>query len=336
MASTIKDVAKMADVSISTVSRVINDSKPVSPEARRRVLHAIEVLDYKPNEVARSLVTKKSNLIGVIVNDIGNSYVSQVLRGVEEIGRMFNYDILLSSSYGDLEVEMKFANLFSQKQVEGIILISDILNERLMFKLDELKIPYVVINRFYTIDEAATVSINNKNATYKMTQSLIEDGHKKIGYVALRKDMDRTNETYKIKGYKEAMRQCNLKPHVIYSEGLDREDALEVMEDIVDDIKDQKYTALFCTQDILAIHLMNALFDQGIRVPEDISICGFGGTVLSEIVRPTLTTVKEPFYDIGAVAIRKLLKSVDSKEELKRDTVFLPVEILKRDSVKSL
>ena len=81
---------------------------------------------------------------------------------------------------------------------------------------------------------------------------------------------------------------------------------------------------------------MNALFDQGIRVPEDISICGFGGTVLSEIVRPTLTTVKEPFYDIGAVAIRKLLKSVDSKEELKRDTVFLPVEILKRDSVKSL
>ena len=127
-------------VSISTVSRVINDSKPVSPEARRRVLHAIEVLDYKPNEVARSLVTKKSNLIGVIVNDIGNSYVSQVLRGVEEIGRMFNYDILLSSSYGDLEVEMKFANLFSQKQVEGIILISDILNERLMFKLDELKI----------------------------------------------------------------------------------------------------------------------------------------------------------------------------------------------------
>ena len=84
MASTIKDVAKMADVSISTVSRVINDSKPVSPEARRRVLHAIDVLDYKPNEVARSLVTKKSNLIGVIVEDIGSNFISQILRGVEE------------------------------------------------------------------------------------------------------------------------------------------------------------------------------------------------------------------------------------------------------------
>ncbi len=336
MASTIKDVAKMADVSISTVSRVINDSKPVSPEARRRVLHAIEVLDYKPNEVARSLVTKKSNIIGVIVNDIGNGYVSQVLRGVEEIGRMFNYDILLSSSYGDLEVEMKFANLFSQKQVEGIILISDILNERLMYKLDQIKIPYVVINRFYTIDQAATVSINNKNATYKMTQYLIDEGHEKIGYVALRKDMDRTNETYKIKGYREAMQQNDLKAKIIYAEGLDQEAAEDVIEDIIEDIEDKRYTALFCTQDILAIHLMNELSDRGIRVPDDISICGFGGTELSEIIRPSLTTVKEPFYDIGAVAVRKLLKSVEAKQELKRDTVFLPVEIIKRNSVKTI
>lgn len=336
MTSTIKDVAKMADVSISTVSRVINDSKPVSPEARRRVLHAIEVLDYKPNEVARSLVTKKSNLIGVIVNDIGNTYVAQVLRGVEEIGRMFNYDILLSSSYGDLDVEMKFANLFSQKQVEGIILISDILNERLMFKLDELMIPYVVINRFYNIEDAATVTINNKNATYKMTQYLIDEGHEKIGYVALRKDMDRTNETYKIKGYREAMQQNDLKAKIIYAEGLDQEAAEDVIEDIIEDIEDKRYTALFCTQDILAIHLMNELSDRGIRVPDDISICGFGGTELSEIIRPSLTTVKEPFYDIGAVAVRKLLKSVEAKQELKRDTVFLPVEIIKRNSVKTI
>ena len=143
MASTIKDVAKMADVSISTVSRVINDSKPVSPEARRRVLHAIDVLDYKPNEVARSLVTKKSNLIGVIVEDIGSNFISQILRGVEEVGRMYKYDILLSSSYGDQESEMKFANLLAQKQVEGIIVISNLHNPKLEYKLEESKIPYV-------------------------------------------------------------------------------------------------------------------------------------------------------------------------------------------------
>ena len=135
MASTIKDVAKMADVSISTVSRVINDSKPVSPEARRRVLHAID----KPNEVARSLVTKKSNLIGVIVEDIGSNFISQILRGVEEVGRMYKYDILLSSSYGDQESEMKFANLLAQKQVEGIIVISNLHNPKLEYKLEEIE-----------------------------------------------------------------------------------------------------------------------------------------------------------------------------------------------------
>ena len=99
MSATIKDVAKMAEVSISTVSRVINDSKPVSPEVRKRVLEVIDELGYKPNEVARTLVTKKSFLIGVIATDIGNSYVAQIIRGIEEVGKMYNYDILLCSSY---------------------------------------------------------------------------------------------------------------------------------------------------------------------------------------------------------------------------------------------
>lgn len=337
MASTIKDVAKMADVSISTVSRVINDSKPVSPEARRRVLHAISVLDYKPNEVARSLVTKKSNIIGVIVSDIGNQYVSQVLRGVEEIGRMYNYDILLSSSYDDPEVEIKFANLFSQKQVEGIIIISEILNQKLLYKLDEFKIPCVVINRFYNVDEAPTVTINNKAASYNMTDYLINMGHKSIGYVAMRKDMDRTNEKYKIRGYRDAMRATGLKPSTLYCEGLTEADALELFEEHEDDFRKGKYSVLFCSQDLMAVHLMNVMRDHGMKVPEDMSFAGFGGSTLSDIYRPKLTTVKEPYYDIGAVAIRKLFKMLDKKNTDKsEEMILLPVEIIKRQSVVDL
>ncbi len=337
MASTIKDVAKMADVSISTVSRVINDSKPVSPEARRRVLHAISVLDYKPNEVARSLVTKKSNIIGVIVSDIGNQYVSQVLRGVEEIGRMYNFDILLSSSYDDPEVEIKFANLFSQKQVEGIIIISEILNQKLLYKLDEFKIPCVVINRFYNVDEAPTVTINNKAASYNMTDYLINMGHKSIGYVAMRKDMDRTNEKYKIRGYRDAMRATGLKPSTLYCEGLTEADALELFEEHEDDFRKGKYSVLFCSQDLMAVHLMNVMRDHGMKVPEDMSFAGFGGSTLSDIYRPKLTTVKEPYYDIGAVAIRKLFKMLDKKNTDKsEEMILLPVEIIKRQSVVDL
>lgn len=337
MASTIKDVAKMADVSISTVSRVINDSKPVSPEARRRVLHAIEVLDYKPNEVARSLVTKKSNLIGVIVSDIGNQYVSQVLRGVEEIGRMYNYDILVSSSYEDPEIELKFAKLFSQKQVEGIIIISEILNQKLLYKLDEFRIPTVVINRFYNITDAPTVTVNNKAAAYNMTDYLTMMGHEKIAYVALRKDMDRTNEKYKIRGYKDAMEASGFKPFILYSEGTDETAAMDVFEEHEENFRNNKFSVLFCSQDMLAINLMNVFRDNGIRIPDEMSFAGFGGSQLCEIYRPKLTTVKEPYYDIGAVAIRKLLKTIDSKKiEDGDETILLPVQIIKRSSVVDL
>ena len=331
MASTIKDVAKMADVSISTVSRVINDSKPVSPEARRRVLHAIEVLDYKPNEVARSLVTKKSNLIGVIVDDIGSPYVSQILRGVEEIGRMYKYDILLSSSYGDPEVELKFAKLFSQKQVEGIIVISNKLNQKLMYKLEETKIPYINMNKFYNVDETLTVKIDYEEASYKMVKYLQELNHKNIAVMAMKKDIDRTEERFKVAGYNKAMAEKNLETKEILTMGTSEKDVDNVSEEILEAVKNGT-TAIFCSQDELAVFTMNTLLDNGYKVPEDVSVTGFGGGSLSSIYRPKLTTVKIPYYDIGAVAIRRILKEIKKEDVSEEDAIVLPVQILKRDS----
>lgn len=333
MASTIKDVAKMADVSISTVSRVINDSKPVSPEARRRVLKAIEVLDYKPNEVARSLVTKKSNLIGVIVNDIGSTYVSSILRGVEEIGRMYKYDILLSSSYGDSEVEVKFAKLLLQKQVEGIIVISDTLNTKLLYRLEESKIPYINVNRFYNVDEHYTVGVNHKDGTYQMTNYLIENGHKNIGLLYVRKDFDRTEEKIKEDGYLEALGEHGLAKNTIGIEGIREKDVAEIMDKVEEKIK-SGVTAFVTTQDELGIHLQNALLDRGYKIPEDVSVTGYGATEMTELTRPKLTSVKVPYYDIGAVAIRKILKEI--KKEESEDKVYLPARIVERDSVKKI
>ncbi|WP_308552836.1 LacI family DNA-binding transcriptional regulator [uncultured Peptoniphilus sp.] len=333
MASTIKDVAKMADVSISTVSRVINDSKPVSPEARRRVLKAIEVLDYKPNEVARSLVTKKSNLIGVIVNDIGSTYVSSILRGVEEIGRMYKYDILLSSSYGDSEVEVKFAKLLLQKQVEGIIVISDTLNTKLLYRLEESKIPYINVNRFYNVDEHYTVGVNHKDGTYQMTNYLVENGHKNIGLLYVRKDFDRTEEKIKEDGYLEALGEHGLSKNTIGIEGIREKDVAEIMDKVEEKIK-SGVTAFVTTQDEIGIHLQNALLDRGYKIPEDVSVTGYGATEMTELTRPKLTSVKVPYYDIGAVAIRKILKEI--KKEESEDKVYLPARIVERDSVKKI
>ena len=326
----------MADVSISTVSRVINDSKPVSPEARRRVLHAIDVLDYKPNEVARSLVTKKSNLIGVIVEDIGLNFISRILQGLEEVGKMYNYDILLSSSYKDLKTEVKFANLLLQKQVEGIIVVSNMQNPKLEYKLEEAKIPHVLINNFYQV-EKFQASIDFEKASKNMVELLMKKGHKKIASLAVKKDIDRTLERFKVKGYEKAMEEHNLKKVQLFVDGWQSENIEKEKEKIIKTIKEENITAIFTTYDTLAINLINVLYDNGIKVPEDVSVTGFGGGYLSSIYRPRLTTVKMPYYDIGAISIRQILKTISNKEkEIKGEGVLLPIRILERESVKEI
>ncbi len=335
MAVTIKDVAKLAGVSISTVSRVINDSKPVSPEARRKVLHAIKELEYEPNEVARSLVTKKSNLIGVIVDDIGSHYVAQIVRGIEEIGRMYNYDIILSSSYGSAETEMKFLQLLRTKQAEGIILVSEIMNEKLLEYLKELKIEFIYLNRYYNVPELPTVSLNNKQASAMMMEYLIELGHENILYVTQEKDIEQTIEKCKIEAYNEAMKKIGSKSVIHQIDSHEIYAGYNAGPEIQKVIKENDITAVFCCQDELAIGLMNYFYDNNIKVPDDISVAGYGDINVASIYRPTLTTIKEPYYDLGAVSVRKILKKLIG-EPIDEDKIVLPMRLIKRESCKKI
>lgn len=331
MAATIKDVAKLAEVSISTVSRVINESKPVSPEARRRVLKAIDELGYKPNEIARSLVTKKSNLIGVIVDDIGNSYVAQIVRGIEEVGRMYKYDIVLCSSYGDEETELRFIQLLMQKQVEGIIIVSEIETKKITENINKYKIPFVYLNRFYDILQTPTVTIDNELASSIIVKHLLELNHKNTLYISNDENIDRTIEKYKVKGYINTIEEAGLTPTICNIGGYKIEDAYKAGEEILQVIQKNHITAVYCCQDEVAIGLINYLYDHDIRVPEEISVVGYGDISLSSIYRPKLTTIKEPYYDLGAVAVRRILKELKG-EAVDEQTLKLPVQLIKRDS----
>lgn len=331
MSATIKDVAKLAGVSISTVSRVINDSKPVSSEVKKKVLEVIDELGYKPNEVARTLVTKKSHLIGVVVTDIGNSYVAEMLRGIEEVGKMYNYDILLCSSYGDLEAELKFIQLLKGKQVEGIILLSEIVNEDVIDKLDELKFPFIYLNRYFYIEDFPTVSIDDYEASYEMTNYLINLGHKNIAYVTVNEE-EFSLENFKIAGYKKAMEEFGRTKEILcYASGYSIDDGYDIGKDVLELKNKFGITAVFCSHDEHAIGLMNYFYDNDIRVPADISVAGYGDIKIASIYRPRLTTIKEPHYDIGAVAIRKIIKEL-KEEDLEETLTKLPFQIVKRES----
>ncbi|MFY9284329.1 MAG: LacI family DNA-binding transcriptional regulator [Miniphocaeibacter sp.] len=330
---TIKDVARLAGVSISTVSRVMNDSKPVSPEARRKVLDAIKKLDFKPNELARSLVMRRSNLIGVIVKDIAISYMTEMVRGIEEVGRMYNYDILLSSSYGDIELEKKIINFMFTKQVEGIVLISEDAKPEVVYMLQNQTIPYIQLDKFYNFNETYSVTINYKEAAKEMTEFLIGKGHEKILFVKEYKNAIIGQE--KLKGYKEAMDAHNYFSREITVDGVTDKEGYKYGEEIWKIIEHEGITAAFFSEDGLAIGFLNYCYDNNKKVPEDISVAGFGDIKISSLYRPRLTTVREPYYDYGAVAIRKIIKKIKDNIEIDSATI-LPSSIIERETVKDI
>ncbi|MTI68815.1 MAG: LacI family transcriptional regulator [Firmicutes bacterium] len=333
MGVTIKDVAKEAGVSISTVSRVINNSKPVSPEIKRKVLQIIDELGYRPNEVARTLVTKKSYLIGVVVTDLGNSYIADMVRGIEEVGKMYNYDILLCSTYGEKEAEAKYFNLLDRKQVEGIILISNSLNDDIEEIIGRYKKPFVYLSRYSFEKKYPTVTINNYQAAYEMTKYLQSLGHDNIAYVS--SDMGPNSVEGCIhNGYKDAIKENENGEEKVYdAKGIDVEDGYEIAKDIAKDL--EEVSAVFCSTDELALGVSNYLSDNNIKVPEEVSIAGFGDINFSSVFRPRLTTIKEPYYDIGAVAIRRIIKEL-KEEEIEKEHITLPFQIQKRDSCLKL
>lgn len=325
---TIKDVAKLAGVSISTVSRVMNDSKPVSPESRRKVEDAIKKLDFKRNELARSLVMKRSNLIGVVVKDIGISYMAEIVRGIEEIGRMYKYDILLSSSYGDSETEKKLIDFLFRKQAEAIIVIAEGADPENIFKLKENGTPFLLLDKYYD-GNFNTVTIDYSEASYEMTKHLIEIGHKDILFI--KEYSNKKIGEYKFEGYKKAVEEAGLKVHYITVEATQHNDGYMLGDQVNEKVKEEKVSAVFASEDMLAIGLINYCYDKGISVPNDLSVVGFGDRKISSIYRPSLTTVQEPYYDIGAVATRMLIK-VLKNEEIITETIYLPTQIMKRKS----
>ena len=328
--TTIKDVAKKAGVSISTVSRVINDSKPVTNEVKQRVLDVIKETGYVPNPLARSLVTKKSQLIGVIVPEVTDTFAAEVLNGIEEISKMYDYDILLANTYSEKDLEVKNINLLRAKQVEGIVMISWDIDKDVVGLLEDSGIPAVYISKTTRDFDIYNVSINNNSAVKDMTNFLLDRGHKKIALLNTTFQTNLADE--RLTGYRDAIVGRGLKVNEGFIKpcGPTFDDGYMAVKEMLESKVD--VDAIFATSDEVAIGAINACFDLGYKVPEDISVVGFYDIEFSKMCRPKLTTVKQPLYDMGAVAIRMIIKMVKGIE-IDEKKVELPYTISDRDSV---
>lgn len=305
---TIRDIAKRAGVSVSTVSRVINNSKPVNKEVKEKVLSIINETGYRPNALARGLINKSTHLIGVIIPQITANFAHMV-EGIEAVAREYGYHIILTHTNSDVEKEMQAFDIFREKQLDGIILSGVELTDRHYQKFDQVGIPTVIVGQMPEQGDIPNVDVDNYNASHEMVRYLIRCGHQNIAMIhgPLR---DKTAGALRLEAFKDALKENDvpLDDRNIVESDFTSESGYLAMEKILS-LKDLP-TAVFAAADSIAIGAMNCAIDQGFRVPEDISIAGFDDIPMATSIRPKLTTVHVSSRDMGFKAMDLLIKKI--------------------------
>ncbi|MGX6962224.1 catabolite control protein A [Vagococcus xieshaowenii] len=317
---TIYDVAREANVSMATVSRVVNGNPNVKPVTRKKVLEVIDRLDYRPNAVARGLASKKTTTVGVIIPDISNAYFSALARGIDDVATMYKYNIILASSDGQPEKEVNVLNTLLSKQVDGIVFMGHHITDELRAEFSRAKTPVVLAGAIDPDNQVGSVNIDYAKACKESVELLVKNGNTNIALVT-GSLLDPINGKERLSGYKAALKEANLP----YKEGLVFETVYDyrVAEDLAERLINSGATSAIVTQDALALGILNAIQDQGIKVPDDFEIVTSNNTFLTDVARPKITTTSQPLYDIGAVSMRLLTKLMH-KEEVEEKQIVLP------------
>ncbi|EHL72785.1 catabolite control protein A [Bacillus sp. FSL W8-1127] len=332
MTVTIYDVAREANVSMATVSRVVNGNPNVKPTTRKKVLEVIERLGYRPNAVARGLASKKTTTVGVIIPDISHIFYAELARGIEDIATMYNYNIILSNSDQNKEKEIRLLNTMLGKQVDGIVFMSGTITEEHVKEFERSSVPIVLAGSVEQSNQIPSVNIDYKRAAYEAVEMLTKKGHKRIGFVAAPFNNTISKE-FIFEGYKEALKDAGIswKEEWLFEGDYTYDSGMEAWGKFRENA--EKPTAIFVSNDEMALGVIHGAQDDGVHIPDDLEIVSFESTKLSVMVRPKLTAVVQPLYDIGAVAMRLLTKYMN-KEEVKDHIVILPHRIEKRNSTK--
>ena len=327
---TIKEVSQHAKVSPATVSRVLNGTVPVSDEIRRRVLDAVEALDYTPNAFARGLATNRSGGIGVTTNDIGSPYYAVMLRGVEAVLEQHGLHLLVSSGGARASSERSAVQFLKQRRSDALIIQAEALSDAELIEFaDTAGVPVVIFGRRIPELDPVCVDLDNEAGGRIATQYLIEQGHRTIGHLA--GPLGFPDARYRLQGYRDALEQAGIgfdERLVVegdFREGGGRAAAERLFERVAD------LDALFVSNDQMAAGAMRAARDLGLRIPDDLSLVGFDDVLLAQYLSPALTTVRQPLFEMGRAAAEIAIALLEQRKVEVR-TRFDP-ELVVRDSV---
>ena len=335
MGVTIKDVAKKAGVSIASVSRVINDSKPVAPETKEKILKVIDETGYKPNAMARGLKKNESGLIGLITPDMENGTFAELVKGIESVIEKNSMNLIVSNSKGEIERELKQLHIFKEQQLDGIIFSGVKFTKEHKEYFDRYQVPTVIVSQKFPGSGLPYVDIDNFEAAYQAIKYLIENNHWQIALVhGPLYDKSAGEERYN--GYLAALKEAE----IAINEGFIKEgnftikSGYQAMEKIMAQ-NEELPTAVFAASDRMAIGVLDCCLDKGLQVPEDISIIGFDDIELATVVRPKLTSVRVDHSKMGEKSVELLLNKIKNrgKNECFYEADF---EIIERETVKKI
>ncbi len=332
---TIKDVAREANTSKSTVSRYLNGAK-VKKKTEKALEEAIKKLNYFPNANARRLVSDRSQVIGIIVDDISNFFYSDILRGIENVINKFGFHCAYYSRTSYYQGEWGFMDLAREKQVDGLILVSFLKRSRIFMKqLMELQLPIALIGDAEFEDDIFSVDVNNQLGLEQLVQYLAKIGHKNIAYI---EGPDEFSATYwRKRGFESALDQIGLSYNsdYVFKSDWTESGGYQTMERI---LENKDITAVIASNDEMAIGSIRCAHEHNYRVPQDVSVVGFDDILVSKWIYPALTTVKQPLYKMGQAAAKHMVSHLVDKNDCtnKQKRLLLEPEIIIRQSCKQV
>lgn len=327
---TIKEIAQIAQVSPMTVSRAINNSPRVREETREKILRIADRLGYAPNRIARSLVSKKSNLISLIVADISNPFFAEMARGIEDKAREKGYNVIFSSTDDDTKNLESSVRLMREVGVDGFIIAAVGLKEPIVDELVEQNFPVVLINRSVKKNHVNYVGVDNHKGAYLAVEHLIKKGYRSIGIITGKTSV--STGTERLQGYRKALRDHGLKinrNHVAqgsFTKEHGKKAALKMLA-----LK-KRPEAIFAASDHIALGVMDAAGESGLDIPEDLALVGFDDTNFSSNAKIRLTTVSQRKYEMGERGVQILIDLIERQQPDYINQIVLEPRLIIRES----
>lgn len=333
---TIKDIAKIAGVSTMTVSRVINNEKYVKTETKDRVLKLILEYGYEPNFFAKSLKSRKSKTIGLIIGDIENPYYSRLAKGVIDVAESSDYNVIVCNSKYKAELSERYINMLIKKGVDGVLIATVDVFSELINKLNKRDIPFVLITRKLDLPGINYITADDYLGGRIAAEYLISLGHKKIFFL---KAANVWGSNERIRAFTDVLKENSIyydeSYFSDYLENLDQ--SYNTTKKFLTEDKNKNFTAIIGGNDFLAIGAMEAIIESGLNIPEDISLIGYDNLNITSILKVSLTTVQQPKLRFGELATKRIIQMIENHEETKKNPqklVIKPELVIRKSCMK--